>query len=138
MVEQPVGTAASTNPLLTTLTKAVTEAGLVDTLNKADAAYTVFAPSDDAFAAVPSAQLDALLADKAQLTKVLTYHVIPERYDAAGLVKAGSVTSVEGQNVTVTGTADAPLVNGNAVGCGNIPTANATVFVIGSVLMPPA
>lgn len=138
MVEQPVGTAASTNPLLKTLTAAVTQAGLVDTLNKSDAAYTVFAPSDDAFAAVPKDSLDALLADKAMLTKVLTYHVIPQRYDAAGLVKAGSVTSVEGQAVTIAGTADAPTINGNAVGCGNIPTANATVFVIGSVLMPPA
>lgn len=139
MVDDPVGTAASNNPLLTTLTSAVTAAGLVETLNDTSAAYTVFAPSNDAFAAIPADTLNTLLADPSgQLTTILTYHVIPERYDAAGLVAAGSVTSVQGGAVTIAGTADAPTINGNDVVCGNIPTANATVFVLGSVLMPPA
>lgn len=139
MVSQPVGTAASTNPLFTTLTAGVKAAGLVDTLNKPDAAYTVFGPIDSAFAALPPGTLDTLLKDpKGNLTKILTYHVIPMRYDAAGLVKAGTVKSVEGEPVTITGTADAPMINGNPVACGNIPTANATVFAIGKVLTVPS
>ncbi|WP_127784064.1 fasciclin domain-containing protein [Rhodococcus sp. X156] len=139
MVNQPVATAASANPLFSTLVTAVKAAGLVDTLNKPDAAYTVFAPTDAAFAALPAGTLDTLLKDpKGDLTKILTYHVVPQRYDAAGLVKAGSVKSVEGESVTITGTAQAPLINRVPVACGNIPTANATVFAIGQVLMPPA
>ncbi len=139
MVSQPVGTAASTNPLFMTLTAGVKAAGLVDTLNKPDAAYTVFGPIDSAFAALPPGTLDTLLKDpKGNLTKILTYHVIPMRYDAAGLVKAGTVKSVEGEPVTITGTAAAPMINGNPVACGNIPTANATVFAIGKVLTVPS
>ncbi|MCR3722501.1 MULTISPECIES: fasciclin domain-containing protein [Prauserella salsuginis group] len=139
MVDDPVGTAASNNPLLTKLTAAVKAAGLVDTLNKQDANYTVFAPADPAFGAIPADQLDALLNDpekKDDLTKTLTFHVVPERMDAAGLVEAGSVESVEGGDVKIGGTADAPTVNGAKVLCGNVPTANATVFVIDEVLQP--
>ncbi len=142
MVDDPVGTAASNNPLLTTLTQTVVASNLVDTLNDASAQYTVFAPSNDAFTALEESSpgiTDTLLAEpEGQLTTVLTYHVIPQRYDAQGLVDAGSVPSVQGGMVEITGTPDAPLVNGNEVLCGNIPTANATVFVIDSVLMPPA
>ena len=140
MVADPVGTAASNNPLLSTLTAAVQAAGLVETLNDTSAQYTVFAPINSAFEALPAGTLDTLLADPSgDLTTILTYPVIPERYDAAGLVEAGSVTSVQGGDVEITGTADAPVINGNVdVACGNIPTANATVFAIPSVLMPPA
>jgi uncharacterized surface protein with fasciclin (FAS1) repeats len=142
MVNDPVGTAASNIPMLSTLTKAVMAANLVDTLNDLSAQYTVFAPKNSAFAELEASQpgfTDTLLPDpKGQLTAVLTYHVIPKRYDAQGLVDAGSVTSAQGGMVEITGTPDAPLVNGNMVLCGNIPTANATVFVIDSVLMPPA
>lgn len=139
MVSDPVGTAASHNPLFTTLVKGVQAVpGLLDTLNKPDATYTVFGPVDSAFAALPPGTLDSLLKDPTTLGKVLTYHVLPMRYDAAGLVKAGTVKSVEGENVTITGTADAPLINGNPVVCGNIPTANATVFAIGKVLTVPS
>ena len=138
MVDAAVGTAASNNPLFKTLTAAVTAAGLVPTLNDTKAAYTVFGPIDSAFTALPAGTLDTLLADpKGMLTTILTYHVIPKRYDAAGLVAAKTVKSVQGGAVTITGTADAPLINGNAVLCGNIPTANATVFAIGAVLTPP-
>ena len=138
MVDAAVGTAASNNPLFKTLTAAVTAAGLVPTLNDTTAAYTVFGPIDSAFTALPAGTLDTLLADpKGMLTTILTYHVIPKRYDAAGLVAAKTVKSVQGGAVTITGTADAPLINGNAVLCGNIPTANATVFAIGAVLSPP-
>jgi len=103
--------------------------------------YTVFAPANSAFEELEASSpgiTDTLLEEpEGQLTTVLTYHVIPQRYDAQGLVEAGSVQSVQGGMVEITGTPDAPVVNGNQVLCGNIPTANATVFVIGSVLMPP-
>ncbi len=142
MVDDPVGTAASNNPLLTTLTQTVMAANLVDTLNDPTAQYTVFAPANSAFEELEASSpgiTDTLLAEpEGQLTTVLTYHVIPQRYDAQGLVDAGSVASVQGGMVEITGTPEAPLVNGNQVLCGNIPTANATVFVIDSVLMPPA
>ena len=140
MVADPVGTAASNNPLLSTLTSAVGAAGLVEALNDTSMQYTVFAPINSAFEALPPGTLDTLLADPSgQLTTILTYHVIPERYDAAGLVEAGSVTSLQGGDVEITGTADAPVINGDVdVACGNIPTANATVFAIPSVLMPPS
>lgn len=139
MVDDPVGTAAGNNPLLKKLTAAVQAAGLVDTLNKPDAKYTVFAPADPAFDAIPPDQLTALLKDPAQkekLTSILTLHVVPERMDAQGLVDAGKVTSVQGGEVKIGGTAQAPTVDGAKVLCGNVPTANATVFVIDKVLQP--
>ena len=142
MVDDPVATAATNNPLLSTLAKTVVAANLVDTLNKPTAQYTVFAPANSAFEELEASQpgvTDTLLAEpEGKLATVLTYHVIAQRYDAQGLVEAGSVPSVQGDMVEITGTPEAPLVNGNMVLCGNIPTANATVFVIDSVLMPPA
>lgn len=140
MVDDPVGTAASNNPLLTTLTDTVTAANLVDTLNDPEASYTVFAPANPAFEAIPQETLDQLLADpQGQLTTILTYHVIPKRYDAQSLVEAGQVMSVQGAPVQITGTPEAPVIGDQKakVLCGNIPTANATVFVIDQVLMPP-
>lgn len=139
MVDDPVGTAASNNPLLKKLTAAVKAAGLGDTLNKQDANYTVFAPADPAFDAIPADQLDAMLNDpkmKEDLTKTLTFHVAPKRMDAAGLVDAGTVKTVQGGELEIGGTAKAPTVNGAKVLCGNVPTANATVFVIDKVLQP--
>ncbi|WP_216209595.1 fasciclin domain-containing protein [Amycolatopsis aidingensis] len=139
MIDDPVGTAASNNPLLTSLTKAVKTAGLVDTLNKADAEYTVFAPADPAFEALPQETLNALLTDeskKQQLTDILTYHVVPKRMDAQGVVDAGSLETVQGGSLTVEGSGQDFTVNGAKVLCGNVPTANATVFVIDKVMMP--
>ncbi|MDR3036747.1 MAG: fasciclin domain-containing protein, partial [Kitasatospora sp.] len=127
-------TAASNNPLLSTLVAAVKQAGLVDTLNSAQN-ITVFAPTNDAFAKVPKADLDALLADKAKLTKVLTYHVTPERLAPTAL--AGTHKTLEGSDLTVTGTQPDFTVNGNSkVLCGNVRTANATVYIVDTVLMP--
>ncbi|MGH3605711.1 MAG: fasciclin domain-containing protein [Pseudonocardiaceae bacterium] len=146
MVNDPVATAASHNPLLTTLTKAVTAANLGDTLNSAPA-LTVFAPSDSAFQALEAKNpgiLNQLTTapdvgtPNSKLAKILTYHVVGTRYDAAGLVRAGTVDSLEGAKLTIGGTAAAPTVNGAPVLCGNIPTKNATVFVIGQVLSLPA
>lgn len=139
MVDDPVATAAGNNPLLTTLTKAVKAAGLVDTLNDPSASYTVFAPANAAFEALPPGTLDQLLADKAKLTQILTYHVVPKRYDAAGLAEAGTVTTVEGSKLTITGEPGSLVIDQQeqaSVLCGNIPTANATVFVIDTILMP--
>jgi len=137
MVDAAVGTAASNNPLFKTLVAAVTAANLVPTLNDTTKQFTVFGPVDSAFTALPAGTLDKLLANPSgDLTKILTYHVIPKRYDAAGLVAAKTVKSVQGGSVTIAGTAMAPTINGNPVLCGNIPTANATVFAIGTVLTP--
>ena len=133
MATAPVASAASANPLLKTLVTAVTKAGLVDTLNSADA-LTVFAPTDDAFAKIPSADLNKVLADKATLTKVLTHHVVGEKLDPASI--DGSHDTLNKDSVTVKGDENGMTVDGAKVLCGNIPTSNATVYVIDSVLMP--
>jgi uncharacterized surface protein with fasciclin (FAS1) repeats len=135
MATEPVATAASANPLLKTLVAAVGEAGLADTLNSADG-ITVFAPTDDAFAAIPKKDLNAVLSDKQLLTKVLTYHVVPGELAPDQL--AGTHKTLEGADLTVQGSGEDFTVGKDdaAVLCGNIPTDNATVYVIDSVLMP--
>ncbi|MEU7812729.1 fasciclin domain-containing protein [Pseudonocardia sp. NPDC049154] len=145
MGPQPVASAASTNPLLTTLVTAVGKVpGLADTLNS-QKGITVFAPYNGAFDQVKTQLGDqafnGLLANQQQLGGLLSYHVVPQRYDAEGLVAAGTTTELAGGTVTIGGTPEAPTVTdgqGNTakVLCGNIPTANATVFVIDKVLMP--
>ncbi|WP_225920591.1 fasciclin domain-containing protein [Pseudonocardia oceani] len=142
MVDDPVGTAAGNNPLLSTLATAVAAANLGDTLNDTSASYTVFAPANSAFESLPPGTLDSLLADPSgQLTDILTYHVVPQRYDAQGLADAGTVATVQGESLTITGEPMSLTIDEQeqaTVLCGNIPTANATVFVIDTVLMPPA
>ncbi|MDQ0364213.1 fasciclin domain-containing protein [Catenuloplanes indicus] len=134
MAQVPVATAASGNPLLTTLVSAVKQAGLVDSLNSAPA-LTVFAPVDDAFGKIPKADLDKVLADKKQLTDILTYHVVSGKLAPADL--AGTHTTLQGGELTVAGSGESFTVNGNAaVVCGNVQTANATVYIIDTVLMP--
>jgi uncharacterized surface protein with fasciclin (FAS1) repeats len=134
MAQDPVATAASHNPLLSTLVAAVQQAGLVDTLNSAQN-ITVFAPTNDAFAKIPKKDLDALLADKAKLTKVLTYHVTPDRLAPTAL--AGSHKTLQGGEVKVMGSGADFTANGNAkVLCGNVQTSNATVYIVDTVLMP--
>ncbi len=137
MAQVPVATAASNNPVLSTLVTAVKAAGLVDTLNSA-AGITVFAPANDAFTAMDQATLNKALADpKGLLTTVLTYHVIGQRLSPDQL--AGTHKSLQGGTVTVTGSGTAFTVNGTAmVICGNVQTANATVYIIDHVLLPPA
>jgi uncharacterized surface protein with fasciclin (FAS1) repeats len=137
MVSDPVATAAGNNPLLTKLVAAVGAAGLVDTLNS-QAAITVFAPYDPAFAELGDAKFAALAADPVTLGKILQFHVVGKRYDAKGLEAAKTVDSLTGQKLTIAGSGDTMTVNGAPVLCGNIPTKNATVFVIGKVLTPPA
>jgi uncharacterized surface protein with fasciclin (FAS1) repeats len=135
MATAPVATAASANPLLKTLVTAVGEAGLVDTLNSADA-LTVFAPTDDAFAKIPSDTLNGLLADKKMLTTVLTHHVVAGKLSPDQL--AGTHKTLAGDTIEVEGSGeDFTVAGANAkVLCGNIPTANATVYVIDTVLVP--
>ncbi len=137
MAMDPVATAASNNPALKTLVTAVTAAGLGDTLNTAED-ITVFAPADSAFAAMDQATLKAALADpKGLLTKVLTYHVVPGRLTPETL--AGTHKTLQGGDLMVTGSGEAFTVNGSAkVVCGNVQTANATVYIIDGVLLPPA
>jgi len=136
MADDPVATAASNNPLLSTLVSAVTAANLGDTLNSADN-ITVFAPANSAFEALDPATLNAAMADPSGLlTTVLTYHVVPERLTPAEL--AGEHETLEGEKLTVTGSGEDFMVNNAAVVCGNVQTANATVYVIDGVLLPPS
>lgn len=135
MVKDPVATAASNNPLLSTLVTAVTKAGLVDTLNGASG-LTVFAPTNDAFAKLPKATLDKVLADKKLLTAILTHHVVGGQLDPTKVV--GTQNTLDKDTVTVSGDTSGMTVDGAKVLCGNIPTANATVYVIDTVLMPKA
>ncbi|WP_019634739.1 fasciclin domain-containing protein [Actinomadura atramentaria] len=135
MAADPVATAASHNPALSTLVSAVKKAGLVDTLNSADG-ITVFAPTNDAFAKIPKMKLEETLADKKKLTALLTYHVVKGRQDPKAL-EHGTLTSLQGGTVTTTGMGTSYKVDGAAnVVCGNVATKNATVYIIDSVLMP--
>jgi uncharacterized surface protein with fasciclin (FAS1) repeats len=133
MADDPVATAASNNPLLTTLVAAVTEAGLVDALNSA-VALTVFAPTDEAFAKIPKKDLNALLADKEALTTVLTHHVVAGQLSPADV--AGEHETLAGDTITVEGSGEDFTAEGAAVVCGNVSTANATVYVIDAVMLP--
>ena len=138
MATAPVATAASANPALSTLVSAVQAAGLVDTLNSAED-ITVFAPSNDAFAKVPAADLQALLADKEMLTQVLTYHVVGQPIAPEELGTGGPFESLQGAPVTASGSGEEFVVNDSSnVVCGGVKTANATVYIVDSVLMPPA
>ncbi|MEJ7799989.1 MAG: fasciclin domain-containing protein [Ilumatobacter sp.] len=135
MSDDPAATAAANNPVLSTLAAAVEQAGLVDTLN-GTGPFTIFAPVNDAFAAVPD--LAALLADQDALNEVLTFHVVAgERLSSADLIERDSVETVQGTTLSL-GTGDGELqLNGQAnVGCADVHTANATVHLIDAVLMP--
>ncbi|MGZ4593055.1 MAG: fasciclin domain-containing protein [Actinomycetes bacterium] len=135
MATAPVASAAAANPVLSTLVTAVKKAGLVDTLNSAKD-ITVLAPSNDAFAAMDKATLNKAMGDpKGLLTKVLTYHVLAGKIAPDQL--AGTHKSLEGGSVTIEGSGENFKVDGNAsVICGNVQTANATVYIIDRVLSP--
>jgi uncharacterized surface protein with fasciclin (FAS1) repeats len=135
MATDPVATAASNNPLLSTLVTAVKEAGLVDTLNSAPE-ITVFAPTNDAFAKIPADTLKKVLADKPTLTKILTNHVVAGKLSPDQL--AGSKTTLAGTTLAVEGSGESFTVGKEKANvlCGNVPTANATVYIVDTVLMP--
>ncbi|MFF0779383.1 fasciclin domain-containing protein [Streptomyces sp. NPDC003720] len=135
MAKDPVATAASNNPALSTLVSAVKKAGLVDTLNNAQN-ITVFAPTNDAFKKIPKATLDKVLADKAQLTKILTYHVVGRKLAPKDL-ENGSFPTLEKSKLATSGSGESYTVNDSSkVVCGNVKTANANVYIVDTVLMP--
>ena len=139
MTDDPVATAASNNPVLSTLVTAVMQANLVDTLNSAQD-ITVIAPANPAFEAIPADQLQAVLADNAQLTAILSHHVIDGRLAPDEL--AGTHTTLNGDEITIEGSGEdftvAQTVTGTpaSVICGNVQTANATVYIVDQVLAP--
>ncbi|WP_375486427.1 fasciclin domain-containing protein [uncultured Mycobacterium sp.] len=138
MSQDPVATAASNNPELTTLTAAVSgqlnpQVNLVDTLNNGQ--YTVFAPTDAAFNKLPSSTIDQLKTNSNMLNSILTYHVVQGQMSPAMI--SGTHKTLQGANVTVTGQGNNLNVNNAGVVCGGVPTANATVYMIDTVLMPP-
>jgi uncharacterized surface protein with fasciclin (FAS1) repeats len=139
MAQDPVAVAASNNPMLTTLTSAVSgqlnpNVNLVDTLNGGE--FTVFAPVDAAFKKLDPATVDTLKVDGPMLNDILTYHVVPGRLSPAQV--DGTHKTAEGADLTVTGKGNDLKVNGIPVICGGVQTANATVYMIDTVLMPPA
>jgi uncharacterized surface protein with fasciclin (FAS1) repeats len=141
MTTEPVGTAAASNPVLSMLVAAVQKANLVDTLNSTPN-ITVLAPANTAFQAIPSDALNAVLNNTPQLTAVLTHHVVPGRLTPAQL--AGQHTTVANDTVTIAGSGTSFTISGDqtisgqpaTVVCGNVQTANATVYVIDQVLKP--
>ena len=136
MAQDPVATAASNNPVLSTLVTAVTEAGLGDTLNTTPD-ITVFAPTNDAFAAMDKATLDKAMADpKGLLTTVLTNHVVAGRLAPDQV--AGEHETLAGTKITVEGSGEDFSVGEAEVVCGDVQTANATVYIIDGVLLPAA
>ncbi|MFD4587428.1 fasciclin domain-containing protein [Streptomyces sp. NPDC087659] len=137
MADQPVATAASQQPELSTLVAAVKKAGLVETLNNADG-VTLFAPTNDAFAKIPQARLDAVLNDQEQLKKLLTYHVVGTEVTADRLPD-GRFQSLEGAELTTSGSGDSFKVNDSAaILCGDVATSNAVVHIVDQVLQPPS
>ena len=121
-----------------TLVTAVKAAGLVDTL-KGEGPFTVFAPTDAAFAKVPKAQLDALLADKEALTAVLTYHVVAGRVTSADLMEKRYLTAktVQGETIEIDAR-NSVRVNGANVVKADIPATNGVIHVIDTVILPPS
>lgn len=139
MAQDPVATAASNNPLLTTLVAAVSgkvnpQVDLVNTLNSGE--FTVFAPVDSAFAKIDAGTMDTLKTNSTLLSGILTYHVVAGQLDPGQVV--GTHPTVNGASLTVTGSGDTLKVNDASVICGGVKTKNATVYLIDSVLMPPA
>jgi uncharacterized surface protein with fasciclin (FAS1) repeats len=128
---------ASANPDFSTLVTAVKKAGLVETLNGAGP-YTVFAPTNAAFVKIPADQLNAILADKAQLTKILTYHVVPGKVMAADLQPAQMVKTVEGQDVDIKVATGAATITGCNIVKTDVAASNGVIHVIDCVLTPSA
>jgi uncharacterized surface protein with fasciclin (FAS1) repeats len=142
MAADPVAVAAGNNPLLKTLVAAVSgkvnpKVNLVDTLNGSE--FTVFAPTDAAFAKLPKATVKALgtPAGAKTLTKVLTYHVVAGRMTPQQIA-GKTLKTVEGAPLKISGSADKLMAQKANVICGGVKTANATVYLIDAVMMPPS
>ena len=126
---------AAAAPQLSTLTKLLGDAGLTDTLNQ-PGPYTVFAPTDDAFKAVPAKTLEALSKDKALLISVLTYHVVPGKVTSAE-VKNGPVTTVQGAPVSLYRSGSFVTVESAVVTTADVEASNGVVHIVDQVLIPP-
>ena len=138
MSQVPVAVAASNNPELTTLTAAVSgqltpQVYMVDTLDSGQ--YTVFAPTDAAFNKLPASTINELKTNSDLLKSILTYHVVPGQLNPSQV--DGSHNTVQGAPVNVTGTGNGLKVNNAGLVCGGVPTANAQVYMVDTVLMPP-
>jgi uncharacterized surface protein with fasciclin (FAS1) repeats len=135
MATAPVASAASANPLLKTLVAAVTEAQLVEPLNSAPE-LTVFAPADPAFEAIPPKDMKAVMADKNMLGSILKHHVVGEQISPDELT--GEFETLNGDTLKINGSGEMATIGDEKaqVLCGNVPTANATVYVIDTVMMP--
>ena len=138
MSQDPVAVAASNNPELTTLTSALSgqlnpQVNLVDTLNNGQ--YTVFAPTNAAFSKLPASTLDELKTNSDMLKSILTYHVVSGQLSPMQV--DGSHNTVQGAPVNVTGSGNGLKVNNAGLVCGGVPTANAQVYMVDTVLMPP-
>ncbi len=138
MSQDPVAVAASNNPELTTLTAAVSgqlnpQVNLVDTLNSGQ--FTVFAPTDAAFKKLPASTINELKTNSDLLKSFLTYHVVPGQLNPNQV--DGSHNTVQGAPVNVTGSGNGLKVNNAGLVCGGVPTANAQVYMVDTVLMPP-
>ena len=123
------------NGSFTTLVTALTAAGLVGTLS-GPGPFTVFAPTDAAFAKIPTETLNAVLADKAQLTKILTYHVVSGKVMASDVMGMSSAPTLEGSEVTVKVVDDKVMINDATVVMADVECTNGVIHVIDSVLMP--
>jgi uncharacterized surface protein with fasciclin (FAS1) repeats len=139
MAQDPVATAASNNPLLSTLTAALSgklnpNVNLVDTLNNGQ--YTVFAPTNAAFDKLPAATLDDLKTNTDKLKSILTFHVVQGQASPAKV--DGMHKTLQGAEVNVAGQGNDLKVNDAGLVCGGVHTANATVYMIDTVLVPPA
>ncbi len=117
-----------------TLATALQAAGLVETL-KGSGPFTVFAPTDEAFAKIPKADLDALLKDKAKLTRLLTYHVVPGRVMASDVVKLKEAKTVEGQSLKIDASSGVKVDGANVIRP-DVAASNGVIHVIDSVIMP--
>ncbi len=117
-----------------TLATALQAAGLIETL-KGEGPFTVFAPTDEAFAKIPKADLQAILADKEKLTAILTYHVVAGKVTAADVVKLSSAKTVQGQSVKIDAS-DGVMVDGAKVVKADVMASNGVIHVIDSVILP--
>jgi len=118
-----------------TLAKALTEAGLVDTL-KGNGPFTVFAPTDDAFAKLPKGTVEALLKDKKKLTAILTYHVIAGKVTAVDAAKITTAKTVNGQSIKISAKDGVVMINDAKVTQADVETTNGVIHVIDKVILP--
>ena len=139
MAQDPVAVAASNNPMLTQLTAAVSgelnpKVDLVDTLNSGE--FTVFAPVDEAFGAIPAETLETLKTDDATLSTILTYHVVSGRYPSGRVAGLDEATTVNGETVDIKAADGAVMVDGANVVMADVTATNGVIHVIDKVLMP--